>query len=191
MYRRILAASLLALAACGSDATSPAASTLTAADAAELAPRFGALATALLALPAGTPGMDVMTGTLPLQATRPCPSGGSTSVRGTLAFSVDAAARSGTYTLAATSVPSACAFPRRDGGTVSITGNPGITVGVTQSVAAGVPGVRTATQKGAFTWTRGGASGSCSLDLASSFDPTKGTNTVRGTFCGFPVDVTR
>lgn len=192
MYRRTLAAALLALAAaCGSDSVAPETRALTAADAAELAPLFAELAGSLFAVPAGTPGMEVMTGTLPLQLTRPCPGGGSTTVSGSVQLSVDAAARSGSYTLAATASPSACAFPRKTGGTFAVTGNPGIAVTAAQSFAGGVPGVRTATQKGGFTWATEGASGNCALDLASSFDPGNGTNTVRGTFCGFPVDVTR
>jgi hypothetical protein len=60
------------------------------------------------------------------------------------------------------------------------------------NIVNGVPvGLQTQTHKGSFTWARAGASGTCSVDLTSSFDPATHTVTVTGSFCATAVDVTR
>ncbi|HEX5724627.1 MAG TPA: hypothetical protein VFX98_04130 [Longimicrobiaceae bacterium] len=124
--------------------------------------------------------------------TRTCPAGGSTTITGTHTASGDREARSGTFHTEATRTDAACAL-RRPGGEVvmTITGNPNIVLTADWSVTNGVPGKRTATHKGGFSWSRStGQSGVCSVDLTSTWDPATRTHTVKGTFCNHTVDVT-
>jgi hypothetical protein len=53
-------------------------------------------------------------------------------------------------------------------------------------------GLQTTTQRGAFTYSAStGRSGSCTVDITSTFDPEAKTYTRTGTLCGRTVDVTR
>jgi hypothetical protein len=193
--RRAISAAVLLLlgaAACERGATAPA-EPLSAAEARALAPGFDEVGFTLLdgvfpGLAGGT--ADVVTTTTTFQRTRPCPAGGSVAASGTVTRGVDAAARTLSYALTATAVHSACAFTGRDG-VVTLNGAPGITLTAAQTYSATGPGVMAATQKGSFTWTRAGSTGTCVVDLASTFNPATKTATVKGTFCGQTVDVTR
>jgi len=51
---------------------------------------------------------------------------------------------------------------------------------------------QTQSHVGSITWTRTGAAPvTCAIDVTSSFDPATHTVTVKGTFCGRNIDVTR
>jgi hypothetical protein len=105
---------------------------------------------------------------------------------------IDRATQTGTLAVNAKRVENACAVKQRNGVTVTVTGQPHTAIGVTASFNKGVPGVLTQTQKGAFGWTRSnGRSGTCAIDLTSTFDPATRTATIKGSFCGRPVDDTR
>ena len=91
----------------------------------------------------------------------------------------------------ATRTDTNCAFDTRDG-VLTLNGNPNIAYkGNLNIVNALLSGVQTQTHKGSFTWARVGGSGTCDVDLTSSFDPATHTATVTGTFCGHTVNVTR
>jgi len=141
---------------------------------------------------AGTASFDLNAGAGTFERTHPCPAGGSVTVSGSVERTIDRTTRTGTLAVNAKRVENACAVQQRNGVTVTITGQPHTVMSVTQSFDKGVPGVRTQTQKGAFAWTRSnGRSGTCAIDLTSSFDPATRTTTVKGTFCGRSVDDTR
>ena len=75
---------------------------------------------------------------------------------------------------------------------LTLNGNPNVAyVGNLNIVNAVLSGLQTQTHKGSFKWARTGGSGTCDVDLASSFDPATHTVTVTGTFCGHIVNVTR
>lgn len=141
---------------------------------------------------AGTATLDIRSDGSTFERTRACPMGGSVTVSGTVERAIDRASQSGTLAVNAKRVENACAVQQRNGITVTITGKPSTSLTVTQSFNKGVPGVLTQTQKGAFAWTRSnGKSGTCALDLTSTFDPATRTVTVKGAFCGRVVDETR
>jgi len=197
LFRASLAA-LIALAACDNAAgVDP--GDITAADAAALAPVYAELADAELAA-LGTPSYDVegsalrdvVTTTLTFSRTRSCPVGGSVKVEGTLVLSADREARTATSQYNATRTEQACAFTLPRGGTIEITGNPNTAVTGSWSVTNGVPGVRTLTQKGSFSWARSsGQTGICTVDLTAPWDPAAHAHRVQGTFCNRTIDVTR
>jgi hypothetical protein len=198
-----LAAAALLAAGCDKNATAPAASGLESADAALLAEELDALTGA--ALSAGI-GSVVLFSEMPANAapipvdrsftnTRRCPAGGSVAMAGTAKGEIDRAARSLTLETLATRTESACAIPtRRAGGaTLTVTGNPNVTIKANQKVVNGQPvGPQTTAQKGAFTWSASdGRSGSCTLDLVSTVDFATLTYSVKGTLCGRTIDVTK
>ena len=125
--------------------------------------------------------------------TRQCPAGGTSTFAGTRTVTNDPATRSGSMQLNATRTDAACTMDaRRGGGTISISTTPNVAVTSNQSWTDGVPGTRTTTHKGSFTWTRSaGQSGSCTVDLTATFTPATRTYTLNGTFCNRTVSVTR
>lgn len=158
------------------------------------APQLTEFGDGLFASPdvAGTATFDLNAGAGTFERTHACPAGGSVTVSGTVDRSIDRATQTGTLAVNAKRVENACAFRQRNGVTVTVTGQPHTVMTVNQSFEKGVPGVRTQTQKGAFAWSRSnGRSGVCAVDLTSTFDPATRTATIKGTFCGRPVDDTR
>jgi hypothetical protein len=141
---------------------------------------------------AGTATFDLNAGAGTFERTHACPAGGSVTVSGTVDRTIDRATQTGTLAVSAKRVENACAVKQRNGVTVTVTGQPNTAIGVTASFNKGVPGVITQTQKGAFAWSRSnGRSGTCAIDLTSTFDPATRTATIKGSFCGRPVDETR
>ncbi|HYW08702.1 MAG TPA: hypothetical protein VE913_17200, partial [Longimicrobium sp.] len=179
MRRRILAgtAMLVLAAACDRSSTTPDAAALSAAEVAEIAPRFEELAdvsfagATFSASPTDGARLNVTTNTVPFSRTGACPGGGSVTITGSAVYTADVAARTGSHAVTATRVESGCVLNVRRGGAVTIDGNPSTAITGSQSFTRGVPGIRTVTQKGAFRWSRGGTSGSCAVDLVSVFDP--------------------
>jgi len=123
--------------------------------------------------------------------TRQCPKGGQVAIAGTTVGSGDRATHSLTLDVDATRTDTDCAFETRNG-VLTLSGNPNIVYeGHLSIVNAALSGLQTQTHVGSFTWSRPGGSGTCDVDLASSFDPATHTATVTGHFCGHIVNVTR
>jgi hypothetical protein len=123
--------------------------------------------------------------------TKQCPRGGQVVITGTVTGTADALTHSLALEAAATRTDASCAFQTKNG-TLTLNGNPNIAYdGKLNIVNAALSGLQTQTHKGSFTWARTGGSGTCDVDIASSFDPATHTVTVTGTFCGVAVNVTR
>lgn len=141
--------------------------------------------------PQDGPQATTTTVTTSFTRTRTCPAGGTVKLEGTVTHSGDPATHTGSFQFNATRTEAACAFTR-NGNTITITGNPSTTLTASASMTNGVPGLRTATKKGSFNWTKStGKSGTCSVDLTATWDPATKTLHVAGTFCNQTVDVTR
>jgi hypothetical protein len=196
------AALLLAIAACD-NSTAPS-NVLSQADANELAADMDAVATLGAADVGMGPSFSLRAdaGSAAISATplainnqftvtKQCPRGGQVVIDGTTTGSADAVTRSLSLELVATRTDTNCGFQTKNG-TLTLNGNPNIAYdGKLNIVNAALSGLQTQTHKGSFTWARDGGSGTCDVDIASSFDPTTHTVTVTGTFCGIAVDVTR
>src|SRR5215210_4655710 len=123
--------------------------------------------------------------------TKQCPKGGQVGLAGTIAGTGDAATHSLTIDADATRTDANCAFQTRDG-VLTVNGNPNLTYEGHLNIVNGVlVGPQTQTHTGSFTWARPGGSGSCDVNLTSSFDPATHTATVTGNFCGHIVNVTQ
>jgi hypothetical protein len=196
------AALLVAIAACD-NSTAPS-NVLTQADANQLASDMDAVATLgaadvgmspIFSLRADGGSAAISTAAVPINnqftVTKQCPRGGQVVIDGTTTGSADAVTHSLSLELVATRTDASCAFETRNG-TLTISGNPNIAYdGKLNIVNAALSGLQTQTHKGSFTWARAGGSGTCDVDIASSFDPAAHTVTITGTFCGIAVDVTR
>lgn len=123
--------------------------------------------------------------------THQCPKGGEVALAGRVVGSGDRATRSLNVETTATRTDTDCAFQTKHG-EITINGNPNIAFDGKLNIVNGVlSGPQTATHKGSFTWARTGGSGTCDVDLTSTYDPSTHTATVTGTFCGVDVNVTR
>jgi hypothetical protein len=123
--------------------------------------------------------------------TKQCPKGGQLVIAGQTTGTGDRTTHSLSLETVATRTDTDCAFDTRRG-VLTINGNPNIAFdGKINIVNGAFSGLQTATHKGSFKWARTGASGTCDVDLTSSFDPATHTVTVTGSFCGRTVNVTR
>lgn len=123
--------------------------------------------------------------------TKQCPRGGQVTLAGTVVGTRDRETHSLTLDANGTRTDAACAFTTRNGD-LTLTGNPNVAyTGHLNIVNAALVGLQTQTHKGSFTWARTGGSGTCEVDVTSSFDPATRTVTVTGHFCGHAVNVTR
>ena len=123
--------------------------------------------------------------------TKQCPQGGQVTVAGTIVGSGDDATHSLTLDADATRIDTNCAFPTRHG-VLTLSGNPNIEyTGYLNIVNSALVGLQMQTHTGSFTWARGGFSGTCAVDLDSSFDPATRIASVTGSFCEWTVNVTR
>jgi hypothetical protein len=124
--------------------------------------------------------------------TRQCPKGGSVELAGSINGTGDRTTHSLTVDATATRTDTDCAFEARNGGTITVNGNPNIVyAGHLNIVNAAFVGLQTQSHKGSFKWARTGGSGTCDVDVTSSFDPATHTVTVTGMFCGHTINVTR
>jgi hypothetical protein len=122
--------------------------------------------------------------------TKECPRGGQVALAGTVVGTGDRETHSLTLDSDATRTDSDCAFMTRHG-VLTLDGNPNITYeGHLNIVNGALVGIQSQTHQGSFTWLRGGGSGTCDVNITSSFDPATNTATVVGTFCGFNVNAT-
>ena len=206
MKRRLLSsgtlAALVALtAACEQGSTLPGAEGITRAEVESIAPDYDLLGAAVVdgfGLPAFSisgegvaPAAATVTSTTTFSNLRNCPQGGTVTVAGTITRTFDRETRSGTQQSTATRTENACAFRGRGGATITLNGSPNVQITSSSGFTNGVPEARTMTQKGAFTWQKStGQSGTCTVDLTSTFTPATHTHTVKGTFCGHTIDLT-
>ncbi|HEX8695673.1 MAG TPA: hypothetical protein VF746_24880 [Longimicrobium sp.] len=197
MRKRVLTPVLLcaALAACSGDGTGPGGGELTRAEA-------EAINRAILALGSGV----AQGGTSQAQASRaaaaapnsftydfnttaPCKPSGSVALAGHMSGSFDDQAQTAQLQADVAVRHQACEVPTDDGGTIRLTGDPRIDVGLNAaSNAGGVTALRV-TERGAFTWAKGaGSSGRCTVDVTAEL--VAGTQNVHvfGSFCGFTFD---
>jgi hypothetical protein len=201
------AALLLAVAACSSDSTGVSANIITQADANQLAGDMDAVSTlgttdfglgASFNLNVDGSGASAAQGTsapFPINTqftvTKQCPKGGQVAIAGSITGTGDRVAHNLTVEAVATRTDANCAFDTRDG-VLTLNGNPNIAYDGKLNIVAGVlSGLQTQTHKGSLKWARTGGSGTCDVDLTSSYDPATHTVTVTGTFCGHTVNVTR
>jgi hypothetical protein len=123
--------------------------------------------------------------------TKQCPRGGQVVIDGTIVGTGDRTTHNLTLDANATRTDTNCAFDTRDG-VLTLSGNPNLMyTGHLNIVNGALSGLQTQTHKGSFTWSRTGGSGTCDVDITSSFDPATHTATVTGTFCGHTVNVTK
>ena len=114
--------------------------------------------------------------------TKQCPEGGQVVIAGTVVGTGDRTTHDLSLETNATRTDTNCAFQTRDG-VLTLNGNPNIAYKANLNIVNGLlSGVQTQTHKGSFTWARVGGSGTCDVDLTSSFDPATHTATVTGTF---------
>jgi hypothetical protein len=196
--RKLLILPLLFAAACDGGNGGPAGSTeLSAAEAGQLSRAMFGMAASLTSggIP-GLAGLDAAPGdqnsfTAPIHKTVPCSPSGGTDIDGTVTLGWDDVTLAATMEADVSAAPRACAHRLENGDVIKISGDPDLDI---QLAVAGVLAERITsmqvTETGAFTWTRGGASGRCSVNLASLLDAPTQMVTVSGTFCGFPVSET-
>src|SRR5205085_4715873 len=123
--------------------------------------------------------------------TKQCPRGGQVVIAGSVVGTGDRVAHNLTLDANATRTDTNCAFDTRDG-VLTINGNPNLTfTGHLNIVNGALSGLQTQTHKGSFTWARTGGSGTCDVDITSSYDPSTRTVTIKGSFCGRVVDITK
>ena len=196
--RKLLLLPLLFAAACDGGSGPSGSAELTAAEASELSRAMFGMAAgfATAGLPDGGLGFDAApmeqnTFTVPINETVDCLPSGSTDTDGMVTFVFDDVEGEISVEADVSVRPQACAHVLKNGDVIKITGDPDLDVHVEM---AGSPGVELTslhvTEKGAFKWTRGGASGRCAVDLASVLNAATQMVTVSGTFCGFPVSET-
>jgi hypothetical protein len=137
----------------------------------------------------------VTSGPVPINTTfsitRQCPRGGQTAFAGSVVGTADRVAHNLTLDATATRTDTNCAFDTRNG-VLTLSGNPNIAyTGHLNIVNAAPVGLQTQTHKGSFTWSRTGGSGTCDVDITSQYDPSTKTLTIKGSFCGKVIDVTK
>lgn len=197
------AALVLAVAAC-SDSTGV--NAITQADANQLAADMDAVATfsptdfgqaASFSVSVDPSGASASVASAPFPintqftVTKQCPRGGQVAIAGAVVGTGDRTAHNLTLDANATRTDTDCAFDTRNG-VLTLNGNPNVAyTGHLNIVNAALSGVQTQTHKGSFKWARTGGSGTCDVDVTSSFDPATHTVTITGTFCGIAVNVTR
>ena len=123
--------------------------------------------------------------------TKQCPRGGQVVIDGSIVGTGDRTTHSVTLDANATRTDTNCAFDTRDG-VLTINGNPNIKFTGHLNIVNGVPsGLQTQSHKGSFTWSRTGGSGTCDVDITSTYDPSTHTLTITGSFCGHQINVTK
>jgi hypothetical protein len=202
MYRKLLfpttLMAVLALAACDKSVTGAGSSDLSPGDVQTLAGETGDQDGAMMDSFGGPSFNKVVAGpqlattvTTTFTRTRTCPQGGSVTLAGTVTHTADPATHSGSTSFSATRTENACVFGR-DGHTITVNGNPNTQLTSNQTWTNGVPGVRTATKVGSFTWARSdGKTGTCNVNVTATWTPSTHTLHVSGTICNQTVDVTR
>ena len=156
---------------------------------------FGPSASFWIGVDGSGSAASVVTAPFPINTTftvtKQCPRGGQVVIAGSVVGTGDRVAHNLTLDANATRTDTNCAFDTRDG-VLTINGNPNLTYkGHLNIVNAALSGLQTQSHKGSFTWARTGGSGTCDVDIASSYDPSTHTLTITGSFCGHIVNVTK
>jgi hypothetical protein len=194
---------ILALAACGGDSTGVSAK-ISQADATKLAADMDAvsnLGTADFGLgaafsvgvdPYGSTASAVTTFNNAFDVTRPCPKGGTVQLKGTVVGTGDRTTHSLTIDANAVRTDAACAFAAKDGGIITVNGNPNIAhKGHLNIVNGAFVGLQTQSHVGHITVARGSAAAvPCDISVESSFDPATHTVTVKGNICDHVISET-
>ena len=194
--RKLLLIPLLFAAACDGGSGPAGGGALTAAEAAELNRAvFGMVAGLASSTPGGADfSLLAVEGensfTVPIQETVPCEPSGSIGIGGTVTISFGDIGEGMSIEAQVSAAPAACAHRLEKGDVIRITGDPDIDVHLTASGNVDELTALQVTETGAFTWTRGGASGRCAVDVSSVLNAATQMVTVSGTFCGFPVSET-
>lgn len=122
--------------------------------------------------------------------TATCPAGGQATLAGTITGQRDRDSRTVETDVSATKTLTDCAVRRRNGTTITSNGSVSFTAHH-ETVGGAASGVQTRTHKGSFTYTTSaGASGTCEIDITSTFDPATHTRTLEGTTCRRTIDLT-
>jgi hypothetical protein len=196
MRKRVLTPVLLcaALAACGGDGTGPGGGELTRAEAEAINRAILALGSGVAEggasqaqasrAAAGAPS----TFTFDFDTTEPCRPSGTVALAGRMSGSFDDQAQTAQLQADIAVRHQACEVPTDDGGTIRLTGDPRIDLGLNAaSNASGLTAFRI-TERGAFTWSKGASSGRCTVDVTAEL--VAGTQNIHvfGSFCGFTFD---
>jgi len=133
---------------------------------------------------------DMVTSSTEFTRTHDCLSGGEVIMTGTRSRTRDTESRTGTMDVSATRTFVGCARPLADS-TVTITLDGAVTLTAHREWQAGQwHGVQELALSGSVDWaTDDDRSGTCTIDVQASFDPSTHTRDVSGTVCG--EDVTR
>ena len=201
-YLACSAGLIVALAACGGDSTGPSGN-ISLADATKLAADMDAVSNlgasdlglgasfSIGVAPNGSTASAVSTFTHAFDVMHPCPKGGTVQLAGTVTGSGDQVARNLTIDAEATKTDKDCAFQAKDGGTITVNGNPNIAYkGHLNIVNGAFVGLQTQSHEGSFKWVREGSSGTCNIKVTSEFNPTTHTVTVTGNVCGHLINET-
>ena len=190
---------LIALGACDQAATGPEGLELTAAEASALAVGFdnvgltimdGFSSGALFSISSSS-SAEPRVIDMQFNRTHACPKGGSVTITGETKGTVDREARSLNTMTTATKTQTNCAWEARSGTTITVSGSAALTA--SRKIENGRPsGIQTTTQTGSFSWTRStGESGTCTVDLTSTFNPDTRTHTLSGTLCNRQISNSR
>jgi hypothetical protein len=124
-----------------------------------------------------------------LDATAPCVPSGSVGVKGTLGAAWDGTAQTAQLQAAFAVAHHACRVATDDGGTIEITGTPDIDFTLNAAAAANKLTSLRITESGAFGWSKGASSGTCTVDLTAELVPgTQNQMRLTGNFCGWNVN---
>jgi hypothetical protein len=134
--------------------------------------------------------MDQNTFTAPIRQTVPCTPSGTVDIAGTVTVGFDDISLGMSMNADLSAAPAACAHRLENGDVIRISGDPDLDVHLSVAGDADQLTALQVTETGAFTWARGGASGRCAVNIASSLNAATQMVTVSGTFCGFPVSDT-
>lgn len=196
MRKLLLIPLLMAAGACDGGGSGPAGNDqLSAAEAAELTRAMFGMVSGLTGtgLPGGSFNLAPMGGntfTAPINETIPCEPSGTVNVDGTVTIGFDDVTMGMSMQADISAAPNACAHRLENGGIIKVTGDPDLDISLRMAGGAEELTEFQVTETGAFTWTRGGASGRCAVNIASALNAATQMVTVSGTFCGFPVSET-
>lgn len=196
MRKLLILPLLLAASACDGGGSGPAGNDqLSASEAAELTRAMFGMVSGLAGT--GLPGgsfnlapMEQNTFTAPINETVPCDPSGTVDVDGTVTIGFDDVTMGMWIEADISADPNACAHRLENGGIIRVSGDPDLDIHMEMAGGAEELTALEVTQTGGFTWTRGGASGRCAVDIASALNAATQLVTVSGTFCGFPVSET-
>jgi hypothetical protein len=124
-------------------------------------------------------------------SSHPCPTAGRITVGLEAVLVWDRDTKAGELNSTGSLTHDACAFPH-EGLTLTVTGNPSLTVTSHAATASGRPdGPWTSDASGSFSWSASdGRSGTCGIDVSTISDFDTRSRTVQGEVCGHTIDQT-